>query len=92
LLAIDYKNAKIGWKHEFPSGGLTGLLSTAGTLLFSGDGSGHLVAFDSSNGKILWHAGLSANVSNGPETYILDGKQYLIVGAGDSLFAFALAR
>lgn len=92
LLAIDYKTAKIAWKHEFPSGGLTGLLSTAGALLFSGDGSQHLVAFDSSSGKILWHAGLSANVSNGPETYLLDGKQYLIVGAGDSVFAFALAR
>src|SRR5882757_3069903 len=78
LLAIDYKNGKIVWKHEFPSGGLSGLLSTAGKLLFSGDGAQHLVAFDSSNGKILWHAGLSANVSNGPETYLLDGKQYLI--------------
>jgi acido-empty-quinoprotein group A len=92
LLAIDYKNAKTVWTHEFPSGGLSGLLSTAGKLLFSGDGSQHLVAFDSSNGKILWHAGLSANVSNGPVTYLLDEKQYLIAGAGDSLFAFTLAR
>jgi len=61
-------------------------------LLFSGDGSQHLVAFDPSKGKILWHAGLSANVSNGPESYSIDGRQYLIVGAGDSLFAFSLAR
>ena len=34
--------------------------------------------------------GLGANVSNGPETYMLDGKQYLVVGAGDSLFAFTV--
>jgi acido-empty-quinoprotein group A len=92
LRAIDYKNGKTVWKHKFPSGGLSGLLSTAGGLLFSGDGSQHLVAFDPSKGQILWHAGLSANVSNGPETYLIDGRQYLIVGAGDSLFAFTLAR
>jgi alcohol dehydrogenase (cytochrome c) len=30
------------------------------------------------------------NLGNGPETYMLDGRQYLIVGGGDTLFAFAL--
>jgi alcohol dehydrogenase (cytochrome c) len=38
----------------------------------------------------LWHAGLGANTSNGPQTFMLDGKQYVVVGAGDSLFSFAL--
>jgi len=27
-------------------------------------------------------------VSNGPSTYMLNGSQYLVVGAGDTLFAF----
>jgi hypothetical protein len=40
----------------------------------------------------LWHAGLGANVSNGPESYMLDGQQYLVVGAGDSLFEFTVAQ
>ncbi|HSU61795.1 MAG TPA: acido-empty-quinoprotein group A [Bryobacteraceae bacterium] len=92
LQAIDYKTGNTVWKHEYPGGGGGGgLLSTAGKLLFSGDGSDHLIAFDPANGKIIWHAGLGANVSNGPETYMLDGKQYLVVGAGDSLYSFALA-
>jgi hypothetical protein len=30
-------------------------------------------------------------VSNGPSTYMLNGSQYLVVGAGDTLFAFRLA-
>ena len=30
-------------------------------------------------------------VSNGPSTYMLNGSQYLLVGAGDTLFAFKLA-
>ncbi len=93
LQAIDYKTGNTVWKHDYPGGGGGGgLLSTAGKLLFSGDGSDHLIAFDPANGKIVWHAGLGGNVSNGPETYMLDGKQYLVVGAGDSLYAFALAE
>ncbi len=93
LRAIDYKTGKTAWRHDYPGGGgLSGLLTTAGKLLFSGDGSQHLVAFDPANGKILWHAGLGSNISNGPETYLLDGKQYLVVGAGDSLYAFTLAE
>jgi len=66
------------------------MLTTAGKLLFTGDPVGHLVAFDPAHGHILWHAGLSANVSNGPETYMLDGQQYVVVGAGDSVYAFTV--
>ena len=93
LRAIDFKTGKTVWRHDYPGGGSSaGLLTTAGKLLFAGDGSQHLVAFDPANGKILWHAGLGSNVSNGPATYMLDGKQYLVVGAGDSLYAFTLAQ
>jgi alcohol dehydrogenase (cytochrome c) len=91
LRAIDYKTGKTVWNHQYPSGGgQTGILTTAGKLLFAGDGAQHLLAFDPADGNILWHAGLADNVTNGPETYILDGQQYLVVGAGDSLYAFTL--
>jgi alcohol dehydrogenase (cytochrome c) len=30
------------------------------------------------------------SLGNGPETYLLDGKQYVIAGAGDTLYAFKL--
>ena len=91
LEAIDYKTGKVRWSHRWLGGrGGSGLLSTAGKLLFSGDGANNLVALDPANGEILWHAGLGANVSNGPITYELDGIQYLVVGAGDTLFSFAM--
>jgi acido-empty-quinoprotein group A len=93
LRAIDYKTGKTVWQHHYPSGAASaGILTTAGKLLFTGDNSQHLIAYDPANGKILWHAGLGANVGNGPETYVLDGRQYLIAGAGDSLFAFTVER
>jgi alcohol dehydrogenase (cytochrome c) len=65
-------------------------MTTAGHLLFTGD-STNLVAFAPLTGKILWHQQLTSPVSNGPSTWMLDDKQYLIVGAGDSLYGLVLA-
>jgi alcohol dehydrogenase (cytochrome c) len=58
-------------------------------LLFCGDPSGNFIALDPGSGKPLWHAGLHTTTSNGPITYELDGVQYVVVGAGDSLYAFS---
>jgi alcohol dehydrogenase (cytochrome c) len=92
LTAIDYKTGKIAWRHKYPSptrNGGNGLLTTAGKLLFAGDPGGNLVAYDPANGKILWHSHIG-NVSNAPQTYMVDGHQYVLVAAGDTLFSFSL--
>jgi alcohol dehydrogenase (cytochrome c) len=92
LKAIDYKTGKIAWQHEYPGrgSGSSGILSTAGKLLFSGDPHDNLIARDPATGEILWHTRMHASVGNGPMTYELDGRQYLVVGAGDSLYAFTV--
>jgi len=96
LKAIDYKTGKIVWSRPQAqsawgsSGGSMGLLSTAGRLLFGNDGGGNFVAYEAATGKPLWHAGLGQNTTNGPQTFLLDGRQYVVVGAGDSLYAFTL--
>jgi len=94
IAAIDYKTGKSVWKHQFRTAtsdgrGGPGLLVTAGRLLFGGDVSGNFVAFDPANGNPLWHSRIG-NVTNAPETYLVDGKQHVLVAAGDSLFSFAL--
>jgi len=93
ISAIDYKTGKTVWKHTYPTlgGGLgAGMLTTAGRLLFAGDVAGNIVAYDATNGKPIWHAYLGSIVSNAPETYALDGHQYVLVGAGDTLYSFML--
>jgi outer membrane protein assembly factor BamB len=97
LLAIDVRTGKIKWSHEHRTGPGTsgggmsgGLMSTAGDLLFAGD-SGNLVAFDPANGQPIWRQRLTSPLSNGPSTWMLDGKQYIIIGAGDCLYALTLA-
>jgi alcohol dehydrogenase (cytochrome c) len=94
IAAIDYKTGKTMWRHKFatstPTGrGSPGLLTTAGRLLFGGDVSGNFVAFDAGRGTPLWHARIG-QVSNAPQTYLVDGRQHVLVAAGDTLYAFAL--
>ena len=92
ITAMDYKTGKISWQHRFAGvanyGVQNGLRTTAGHLLFGSDPSGNLVAYDPSNGTPLWHAKIG--VSNAPETYMLDGHQYVLVGAADQIVAFRL--
>ena len=38
----------------------------------------------------LAHTQLGANTTNAPETYTVDGKQYVLVAAGDAVYAFTL--
>ncbi|HTZ56792.1 MAG TPA: hypothetical protein VMB49_01780, partial [Acidobacteriaceae bacterium] len=67
-----------------------GVLTTGGGLLFSGDYFGNFIAFNSANGEILWHFSMLHSLGNGPETYTLDGRQYVVAGGGDTLYVFAL--
>jgi len=90
LTAIDYATGRIAWRKPISGGGVgAGLLATAGGLLFAGDGSGNLVALDSRDGKPLWHTRIG-NASNAPQTYLLDGRQHLLIAVGDTLYAFTL--
>jgi alcohol dehydrogenase (cytochrome c) len=93
--ALDHRTGEVKWRHTYTQQGWgssqqPGLLSTGGGLLFSGDPSGNLIAFDARSGRILWHASLAAQLTNSPQTYRLDGRQYVTVAAADTLFAFYL--
>ncbi|HEY3939697.1 MAG TPA: acido-empty-quinoprotein group A [Bryobacteraceae bacterium] len=91
LTAIDYRTGKIAWRRPYYSrgGGGGGLLATAGGLIFAGDGSGSLIAQDAVTGAPLWNTRIG-NVSNPPQTYMLDGRQYVIAATGDALWCFVM--
>lgn len=90
LQAIDYKTGKIRWTHNWHDNTRTGLLSTAGNVIFTG-GSGGIQALDATNGDALWHSRIGT-VTNAPITYSLDGQQYVVVATANTLFAFVLNR
>lgn len=88
--AIDCKNGKVVWDHPTGQGAISGLLTTAGKLLFGGDASGNALALDPLTGQTLWHVNLNEIMFNGPITYELDGRQYVLLAGGGKLFAFVL--
>jgi len=88
---MDYRTGKVRWKHDIGHGSnYMSMLSTACKLLLSGDNSGNAIALDPADGKTLWHVNLGGIMNNAPMTYELDGQQYLLFAANDSLFAFTL--
>jgi alcohol dehydrogenase (cytochrome c) len=91
LQAIDYKTGKIRWSHKWEgSGPRSGVVSTAGNVVFTGGASNDLVALDATTGQALWHSILNTSISNGPITYELDGRQYVVAAAGDTLWTFVM--
>lgn len=88
LQAIDYQTGKVRWSHPWKGGSPTGLLSTAGNVLFTG-GSGGLQALNATTGAPLWHSRIG-QVTNAPITYELDGFQYVVAASGGTVFAFVL--
>jgi alcohol dehydrogenase (cytochrome c) len=90
--AVDYKTGKIRWSHLWEGAARSGLLSTAGNLVFSAGPGNSLVALNATSGDALWHTRLNAAISNGPITYELDGLQYVVVGASDMLWAFVMNK
>jgi alcohol dehydrogenase (cytochrome c) len=91
LSAISYKTGKAVWRHRYYNGGGGGggVLATAGGLVFAGDGAESLVAHDAASGDILWNTRIGF-VSNPPQTYMLDGHQYVICATGDRIWSFML--
>jgi quinoprotein glucose dehydrogenase len=80
---------------------LGGPMVTAGHLVFSAATANPLLqAFDAGTGKELWHGALPVPAQSTPMTYMLHGRQYVVICAGghapfgtpvgDSVIAFAL--
>jgi alcohol dehydrogenase (cytochrome c) len=90
MRAIDPLTATVKWEFRYFTPSMAGTLSTESGLVFGGDMDGNLMAFDAATGKNLWHFQTGAPLYAAPITYMLDGRQYLLMPAGTTLFAFAL--
>jgi alcohol dehydrogenase (cytochrome c) len=90
LRALDLKTGKPVWEWKHVSPTWSGVLSTAGGVVFTGDAEGNFIALDAKSGKALWHFQCGASVYSSPMTYLVDGKQFVVVAAGSTLFGFGL--
>jgi alcohol dehydrogenase (cytochrome c) len=68
-------------------------MSTASGLVFAGDNEGNFMAVDGRTGKPLWHYPTGASIwGAAATTFLLDGRQYVLIPSGTTLVAFALPK
>jgi alcohol dehydrogenase (cytochrome c) len=93
LRAIDAATGERRWEFPYPSPSMAGVLSTAAGLVFAGDNEGNFMAFASKTGKNLWHYQTGSPIwGAAPMTYVLDGRQQVLIASGTTLVAFALPQ
>jgi alcohol dehydrogenase (cytochrome c) len=89
LRAIDVASGERRWDFPYATQSWSGVLSTASGLVFAGS-SGNFMAFDARTGKNLWHFQTGGALYAGAITYMVDGRQYVLLPSGTTLTAYAL--
>ncbi|HTG04545.1 MAG TPA: PQQ-dependent dehydrogenase, methanol/ethanol family [Bradyrhizobium sp.] len=93
--AIDARTGDVRWQTVLQSGSdefvwtVGGVLSTRSGVVFAGYRD-IFHAFDADTGKELWKINLGARVRGSPISFLLNGRQYIAVAAGHSMFVFLL--
>jgi alcohol dehydrogenase (cytochrome c) len=82
LKAIDPMTGKTKWEAPSAMPRFSGVLSTAGGVVFTGQLTGEFEAFDADNGKKLWSFKTGSGIEGQPVTWEQDGVQYVAVSSG----------
>ena len=91
MRALDPRTGELVWEFRYPSPTFAGVTSTASGLVFAGDHQGNFIAFDGETGEDLWHYQTGSRVWGAAAmTFMLDGRQMVLIPSGSTLVAFAL--
>src|SRR6266853_3213562 len=89
LQAINLETRKTVWTVRQRAPQTTGVLSTAGGVVFAGAMDRYFRAYDAANGKVLWQTRLSDVSSSPPISYAVNSKQYIALVVGRGGFQYA---
>jgi PQQ-dependent dehydrogenase (methanol/ethanol family) len=94
LRAVNIGTGAIAWEVPQPGAARaktwSGVLATAGGLIFYGQPNGGFTAADQRDGRTLWQFPTNVHMKASPMTFLLDGKQYVVVAAGPNILCFGL--
>jgi mono/diheme cytochrome c family protein len=82
LIAWDPVKQKFIWNVDRPTPVASGVLATAGSLVFQGTTDGQLEALDGASGGRVWSIEVGTSITAAPITYEVNGTQMLAVVAG----------
>ena len=69
---------------------MSGVMTTAGGLVFAGTVTGNFIALDAETGADLWRSRLGGEIIAAPVTYLSNGRQQVSIAAGHAIFTFRL--
>jgi quinohemoprotein ethanol dehydrogenase len=94
LIAWDPVSQSARWSVEEEIATNGGVLSTAGNLVFQGQGTGEFAAYAADSGNKVWSIKTGSAIESVPVTFTAKGEQYVVsaVGWGSGSRLFAPAR
>jgi len=92
IAALDITTNKLVWQYRWQDSCYSGLLSTAGDLLFVGRSDGRLTALDIETGQQLWEFQTGAGMNAPTMSFEHEGRQYIAGLSGGNLFARGSAK
>jgi alcohol dehydrogenase (cytochrome c) len=88
LTAIDASTGAVAWQYDSPEPMVAATLATAGGVLFAGELSGDLIAFDVRDGAELYRFHTGGSMAGGLVSYAVDGEQHIATVSGRGSFWF----
>jgi alcohol dehydrogenase (cytochrome c) len=92
IAAVDITTNKLLWQYRWQDSCYSGLLATAGDLLFVGRNDGRLTALDIDTGMQLWEFQTGAGLNAPAISFEHEGRQYVAALSGGNLFARGSAK
>jgi alcohol dehydrogenase (cytochrome c) len=87
--AVNLETGKVVWMHRQRAPRTSGLLATAGGVVFGGDLDRFFTAYDQDTGEVVWQQRLNDVSNAAPITFTVNGKQYLGVTVGHGILSIA---
>ncbi|MCX6598724.1 MAG: PQQ-dependent dehydrogenase, methanol/ethanol family [Acidobacteria bacterium] len=90
IRAFDPATGNVKWEYKLFTPPWSGVMSTAGNLVFGSTAEGQIFALSASTGKELWRFEAGGQARGNPISYAVDGKQFVAVTMGNALYVLSV--
>ncbi|HEX2465395.1 MAG TPA: PQQ-dependent dehydrogenase, methanol/ethanol family [Thermoanaerobaculia bacterium] len=90
IRALDATTGELRWEWKLLTPPWSGVMATAGGLVFGGTQEGHIFALDASSGEPLWSFSTGSPVRTNPMSFTIEGRQHVAMAGGNALFVLGL--
>jgi len=92
VVALNAFTGERLWEFPLQSPPWSGVMATAGGLVFGASNEGYFFALDGNSGEALWRFNTGAHIRTNPMGFAVDGKQRVAITGGQTLFVFGLEQ